>query len=155
LRWQPTPGAAWSLPDAAGKAISSTQFTGKPTLVIFYLGYGCPHCMEQVTKFSGDIKKFKDAGIDVVAISTDNVEALQRSLNTDKKIPFPVVSDAKFEAFKAYRVFDDFENQPLHGTFLIDAKGLVRWHDIGYEPFMDTAFVLNEAKRLLALPAPH
>ena len=35
----------------------------------------------------------------------------------------------------------------------IDAKGLVRWHDIGYEPFTDTAFVLSESKRLLALPA--
>jgi hypothetical protein len=38
----------------------------------------------------------------------------------------------------------------LHGTFLIDEEGLVRWQDISYEPFMDTKFLLEEAKRLLA-----
>ena len=42
----------------------------------------------------------------------------------------------------------------LHGTFLIDEQGLVRWQDISYEPFMDHEFVLTEAQRLLALPAP-
>lgn len=152
LRWQPTPGPSWSLPDVHGQTIASRQFTGKPTLLIFYLGYGCPHCMQQITKFAAEQKKFQDAGIALVAISTDSREALERSLQTDKPIPFPVASDPKCAAFKAYRAYDDFERQPLHGTFLLDAKGLVRWQDIGYEPFLDTTFVLNEAKRLLALP---
>jgi peroxiredoxin len=89
-----------------------------------------------------------------VAISTDTPDALARALTGEKKIPFPIASDVKCDVFKQFRAFDDFENQPLHGTFLIDPKGLVRWHDIAYEPFMDTAFVLNEAKRLLALPVP-
>ena len=39
---------------------------------------------------------------------------------------------------------------PLHGAFLIDAAGLVRWHDIGYEPFMDPKFVLEEAATIAA-----
>ena len=49
-------------------------------------------------------------------------------------------------------MFDDFENQPLHGTFLIDRDGLVRWQDISYEPFSEVDFLLKEAKRLLRLP---
>jgi peroxiredoxin len=151
LVWQPTPGPAWSLPDVNDRTIASKQFAGKPTLVIFYLGYGCPHCMEQITKFAQEDTKFKNAGLSIIAISTDAKEGLQRALSGDKKIPFPVVSDSACEVFKAYRAYDDFERQPLHGTFLIDAHGLVRWHDIGYEPFMDSAFVLNEAKRLLEL----
>jgi hypothetical protein len=28
----------------------------------------------------------------------------------------------------------------------------VRWQDIGYEPFNDANFLLEESKRLLALP---
>jgi hypothetical protein len=40
----------------------------------------------------------------------------------------------------------------LHGTYLIDGEGRIRWHDISYEPFMDTAFLLEEARRLLGLP---
>ena len=42
-----------------------------------------------------------------------------------------------------------FEQQPLHGTFLLDKTGLVRWQDISYEPFTDTEFLLKETKRLL------
>ncbi len=152
LVWQPTSSPAWTLPDASGNLIASKKYDGKPTLVVFYLGYGCAHCMEQVVKFSAEAKRFEEAGIAIVAISTDSKEALTRSLNGDKKIAFPVVSDPLCESFKAYRAYDDFEQTPLHGTFLIDAAGLVRWHDIGYEPFMDTAFVLTEAKRLLSLP---
>jgi peroxiredoxin len=151
LVWQPTPAPVWSLPDARGKILSNKMYAGKPALVIFYLGYGCSHCMEQVNKFGAEQKKFHDAGISIVAISTDTTEALQRSLNGDKKIPFRVASDPKGEVFQQFRAYDDFEQLPLHGTFLIDGSGLVRWHDIGYEPFMDAAFVLNEARRLLAL----
>ena len=51
--------------------------------------------------------------------------------------------------FKSYRAFDDFENVPLHGVFLVDGQGLVRWQDISFEPFTDAKFLLGEAKRLL------
>jgi peroxiredoxin len=152
LVWRPTPGPAWTLPDVNAKLISSKEYAGKPTLVICYLGYGCPHCMEQIAKFSDEHAKFAKAGISIVAISTDGPDGLQRALSGDKKVPFPIASDPKCDIFKAYRAYDDFENQPLHGAFLIDAQGLVRWHDIGYGPFMDTAFVLAEAKRLFSLP---
>ena len=65
---------------------------------------------------------------------------------------FPLVSDHDLKVFKAYRAFDDFENVPLHGTFLIDGNGLVRWQDISFEPFNEVKFLLTESKRLLALP---
>ncbi|MGB8166289.1 MAG: hypothetical protein WCF18_02285, partial [Chthoniobacteraceae bacterium] len=54
--------------------------------------------------------------------------------------------------FKAYGAYDDFEHFPLHGAFLIDAAGLVRWQDISYEPFRDAKWLLGESKRLLSLP---
>ena len=63
------------------------------------------------------------------------------------------MADSSLETFKAYRCYDDFEQQPLHGTFLIDGQGLVRWQDISYQPFMDTKFVLGEAQRLLKIRA--
>jgi peroxiredoxin len=152
LVWTPTPGPAWQLQDGNSRVVESKQFAGKPTLLIFFLGQGCPHCVEQVTKFNGEVKKYADAGISIVSVSTDTTGELQRALSAEKKIAFPVTSDPKCDVFKLYRAYDDFENQPLHATFLLDAHGLVRWHDIGYEPFMDTTFVLNEARRLLALP---
>jgi hypothetical protein len=41
----------------------------------------------------------------------------------------------------------------LHGTFLIDADGKVRWQDIGHEPFNEVDFLLEESSRLLSLPS--
>ena len=39
----------------------------------------------------------------------------------------------------------------LHGTFLIDPSGKLRWMDVGPEPFQDPKFLLEEAKRLLEM----
>ena len=58
--------------------------------------------------------------------------------------------------------YDDFEKVTLHGTFLIDREGMVRWQDTSFEPFMEPKFVLKEYLRLfgqqqlttLALPTP-
>jgi alkyl hydroperoxide reductase subunit AhpC len=55
--------------------------------------------------------------------------------------------------FRQYRCYDDFEKAALHGTFVIDAKGRVRWQDISYEPFMDVDFLLKEAVRLITFDA--
>ncbi len=155
LRYAPTAAPDWSLPDGSGKPLALKDFHGRPVVVIFYLGFGCLHCVEQLTTFAPKTKDFEEAGISLVGISTDSVKTLNSSIENfkvDGDFPFPLVSDADLEIFKAYRAFDDFENQPLHGTFLIDENGLVRWQDISYEPFNDPDFVLKEAKRLLQLP---
>ena len=151
FRWRPSPSPDWVLQDADGKTRSSAEFKGQPHIIIFYLGYGCLHCMEQLHLFAPKLKDFEEAGLTMIAISTDSQEDLKTSLdNFNAVMPIPLVSNGKLDVFKAFRVFDDFEKQPLHGTFIIDAEGMVRWQDISYEPFLDPEFVLNEAKRLLA-----
>ena len=176
LRYTPSSAPDWSLMNASGESLALKQFQGRPVVVIFYLGQSCLHCVEQLTNFAPKTKDFIDAGISLVAISTDEVKKLKRSVDSFQmedqsqipvekdlktfldntqvqgEFPFPLVSDADLQIFKAYRAFDDFENQPLHGTFLIDGDGLVRWQDISYEPFNDPDFLLQEAKRLLQLP---
>lgn len=152
FRWQPSPAPLWTLPQPDGHPLSLEQYRGKPVLVLFYLGSGCLHCVEQLHKFSPLAGKFSAEGISIVAISSEPLDLLKHSLTTLKAgetINFPLVSDADRSVFRAYRAYDDFENMPLHGAFLIDGAGLVRWHDIGYDPFMDADFVLGEAKRLL------
>lgn len=156
FRWQPSQAPDWSLNSAEGKPISLQDYRGKPVLVIFYLGYGCLHCIEQLNVFAPVSKQFSDAGISLVAIGTDSADGLKKTLaksQAEKGFPFPLVSDESKKVFKAYRAFDDFENVPLHGTFLVDGDGLVRWQDISYEPFKDTEFLLQESKRLLKIAA--
>ncbi len=154
FRWQPSPAPGWSLPQPDGKLLSLDHYRGKPVLVLFYLGSGCLHCVEQLKAFSPMTSRFAAEGIQIVAISSEPLDSLRQSLTTLKgkeKIEIPLVSDGDRSIFKAYRAYDDFENMPLHGTFLIDASGRIRWQDIGYEPFMDANFVLEESRRLLHL----
>jgi peroxiredoxin len=186
FRWSPTPAVTWTLANAEGEPVSIYDYAGKPMVVIFYLGYGCLHCAEQLQAFAPLARQFDEAGIELVAISTDSIEDLKKSIEayqgagadtgpsdkveaplsassvsaasqngpakTSGAFPFTLLSNNDLRLFKAYGCFDDFEQQPLHGTFLIDKQGLIRWQESGAEPFKDAAFLLQESKRLIALP---
>ncbi len=158
FRWQPSAAPDWTLSDGAGKPVSLRDYRGKPVVTVFYLGAGCAHCIEQLVAFAPMVEEFKTAGIALVAVSTDSVAGLRETGEKAKYnggFPIPLVSDHTLATFKAYRAHDDFEAKPLHGTFLIDGDGLIRWQDISYQPFMETKFLLTEAKRLLGLPKSH
>lgn len=152
FRWQPSPAPPWALEGVDGKKVTLQDYEGKPVVLIFFLGYGCLHCAEQLHAFAPKVEEFREAGFEVLAISSDNHDGLKKSLaNYDGgPLPIPLCADPKLEAFQAYRAVDNFEEMPLHGTFVIDCEGLIRWQDISYEPFMDPDFVLKEAQRLLA-----
>ena len=151
FRWQPMKAAEWTLTDATERNWSLADFRGKPVVLIFFLGYGCLHCVEQLQEFSPHAEDFRKTGFELIAISTDDLQGLQQSIEDfDGEIPLPLLADPELDVFRRYRVFDDFENQPLHGTFVIDRAGKIRWFDVSYEPFMDPDFVLKEAKRLIA-----
>jgi peroxiredoxin len=155
FRWHPMPAPEWTLADGNGRAVSSRNYRGKPMIMIFYLGAGCPHCIEQLNAFAPMTGDFTQAGISMVAVGTDSAPALQKTGAQAKGgggFPFPLLADNNLKTFKAFRAYDDFENMPLHGIFLIDGDGLVRWQDISYQPFVDAKFLLEESRRLLGQP---
>ncbi|MEM7395940.1 MAG: peroxiredoxin family protein, partial [Verrucomicrobiota bacterium] len=160
FRWAPVKARPWTLTDADGHEKSLADYEGKPVLVIFYLGKGCKHCLEQLTAFDPLYQAYTEAGIELVAISMDEPGGLKETFalsseggeEANNPFSFPLLSDASLKAFKAYRAYDEFENQPLHGTFLVDERGYVRWQDISFEPMMEPAWLLEESKRLLKLP---
>lgn len=153
--WQPPVAKAWTALDPQGQPHSSSEFDGKPKILIFYLGHGCIHCAQQLTAFADRHADFEQHGIQLVGIGTDDPEGLRTAIKNyePKAFPFALYSDAGHASFKEWRCFDDFETQPLHGAFLIDAQNRLRWWDIGYEPFKDVDFLLKESVRLLKLPA--
>jgi peroxiredoxin len=156
LRWKPSVAGDFRLPDWTGRASSLSEFRGKPVVVVFYLGSGCLHCAEQLTAFSKRQNDFRAAGLEWVAISSDDLEGLKVSHQNynDGLMPIPLLSDPTLQAFKSFRCYDDFENVPLHGTFLIDPDGAIRWQDINAEPFKDVDFLIKESKRLLSFTHP-
>ena len=154
FRWSPPTAPAWLIDRSGGEPASSSSFDGKSHIVIFYLGHGCLHCAEQLQAFGPKTADFEQAGISLLAISSDDESGLKQSVAAyEGEMPIPLLADPKKEIFKKFRAYDDFENQPLHGTFLINGSGQILWQDIGYEPFMEPEFLLKESTRLLKIHA--
>ncbi len=65
FRYSPYQAANWEAKTREGEIVSSNKFAGKPVIVIFYLGFGCLHCMEQLQEFSPNAEKFRQAGIEL------------------------------------------------------------------------------------------
>jgi peroxiredoxin/Tfp pilus assembly protein PilF len=155
VHWSPPKAPLWTLPGEEGRAVSLADYRGRPVIVFFYLGAACSHCVQQLNAFAPLVAEFRAAGIELVAIDGGPPADLARTHLKAKegaRFPFPLVCDEHLKVFKLWRCYDDFEQAPLHGTFLVDGDGAIRWLDISYQPFMDVKFLLAEAKRLLKLP---
>ncbi len=155
FRWEPYSAPNFTLQDTNRRKVSLSDYRKqeRPVVVLFYLGYGCEHCMTQLNAFAPFASEFEKAGISLVAVSADNLKGLQKTFAKSEPktpFPFPLLSDSGKRAFRAFRAYDDFEKSPLHGLFLIDGSGQVRWQEIRFEPFQDAKFLLSEAKRLLS-----
>ena len=150
LAWSPWPAEAFSLADTNGKTFTLADHKGRNVLLLFYLGGKCAHCMQQLQEFGKAFKDFEGSGTDVVAIGTDNLDDSKAlKANADGiKFPMPFLPDPSLEVFKTYQAFDDFEGQPLHGVFLIDEQGHVRFQRISADPFLDVEFLKGEAARI-------
>ena len=154
VRWSPVSARGFDLPDTKGGRRRLSDYEGRTVVVVFYLGFGCLHCVDQLKAFGPKAKAFADAGIDLVAIGTDSVAGAAASLEAlaeSERFPFPLLADPELAAFKAWRCFDDFEGAPLHGTFLVDGAGRLRWQDVSFDPFIEIDWLLGESRRLLGL----
>lgn len=155
MYWHPPETPKWEALTLDGKPANSSQFEGKPHILLFYLGAACTHCMEQVNAFAKAAPDYEKAGIQLCAVTLEPLSLAGRiteQMSTKKLPPFPVLCDPSLAAFKTFRAYDDFEEEALHAAVFIDSKGKLRWIDISWQPFTDTTFLLKEAKRLMTLP---
>ncbi|MEM9016193.1 MAG: redoxin domain-containing protein, partial [Verrucomicrobiota bacterium] len=156
FRWSPPAAPAIEVLAAAGDAVSLENYPGRSILFLFFLGRECSHCMEQLNAFEPFVEAYREAGIELVAVSADSVAELPRTIRDDENaspFSFPLLSDESLESFRAFRAYDDFEGLALHGTFLLDPDRRIRWQEIGHEPFLHPEWLLKESTRLLKFPA--
>lgn len=139
----------WELTDAQGALRQLQEFRGRPTVVTFFKGHGCLHCNEQLALLKRRHAEFERLGATVIAISSDAADVLAKAVK-DAPTPLTMVSDAAGKVFRAYGCFMD---EPLHGTFILDGKGQVRWQAIGVSPYMAVDSLLAEVERLSPAPA--
>ena len=109
-RWHP-PVRVLDWPEKVdGSSVSLADYKGKPVIVLFYLGYRCLHCIQQLHAFDPAAKEFAKAGISLVAISSDSPDELKKSCDAakgDGEFPFPLLSDSSLKIFKTYHAYDD------------------------------------------------
>ncbi len=152
LSWTPYQAPGFELVDTEGMSWSLEERLKERrfTVLVFYLGGQCAHCMQQLDLLGRAHGALTELGADVVGISTDDEEATRLLKHNGEGVSFPMrlLADPDLVVFKRYRCHDDFEEQPLHGIYLIDSKGGVRFHRVAAEPFLDVEFLKEEVRRV-------
>ncbi len=138
----------FALPDVRGQEHQLREAgTGRPVVVVFYLGYACSHCVAQLLALDQDLQYFRELGTDVVAISADSSEHTAEKYGEYGEFHFPVLADVDNAVSRAWGVYRPAtEEQPEfmnHGTFIVDAKGCLIWAAQGREPFLDNRTLLH------------
>ena len=143
---QPAPD--FSLSDETRNAQSLGALSrNRPVVLVFYLGYGCSHCVAQLLALDKDLHYFRELDADIVAISSDTPEHTSERFQEYRQIHFPVLSDPDKAIATAWKVHhpptDEEPEFSQHGTFIIDRTGHVIWADMGSEPFLDNKSLLH------------
>jgi peroxiredoxin Q/BCP len=116
----------FDLSDAQGKRVRLADFRGKRSVVLyFYPKDDTPGCTKEACSFRDSYEAFKEAGAEVIGVSSDS-EASHGKFATKYKLPFTLVSDADGAVRKRYGVPATLGLLPGRVTFVIDRDGVVR-----------------------------
>jgi peroxiredoxin len=121
----------FSLTDQDKQVVSLAGLRGTPTLLVFYPFAFSGICTGELCQLRDELSTYSDAGVRVVAISTDPVFSL-KAFREKEGFEFPLLSDfwPHGEVAKAYGVFNDKAGMALRGTFLIDPEGKVAFAEV-------------------------
>ena len=84
-----------------------------------------PGCTAEACAFRDSYEVFKDAGAEVLGVSSDSVAAHQKFV-TKYRLPFILLSDKDGMVRKRYGAVSAFGLIPGRVTYIIDKEGIVR-----------------------------
>src|SRR5437763_11285581 len=121
---QPAPD--FTLPSLTGEPVSLASFLGKKDIVLyFYPKDLTPGCTAEACAFRDNYEVFKEAGAEVIGISSDS-EASHQQFATKHRLPYLLASDQNGAVRKRYGVPETFGLLPGRVTYIIDKQGIVR-----------------------------
>ncbi len=97
---------------------------GERVLLVFYPGDNTPVCTRQLCEYRDGIESFAELGVDVVGISSDDLESHQ-AFRSKHDLPFVLLSDPDLKVAKLYGCKGALGMK--RAVFLVDEKGLVRY----------------------------
>ena len=116
----------FTLPSQTGNMVSLKNFLGKNNIVLyFYPKDNTPGCTTEACSFRDSYEVFRDAGADVIGVSSDTPESHQQFAK-QHHLPFTLLSDIHGDTRKLYGVPTTFGLLPGRVTYIIDKQGIVR-----------------------------
>ncbi|SNR66626.1 peroxiredoxin [Blastococcus mobilis] len=121
----------FSLPDQDKQVVSLADLRGTPVLVVFYPFAFSGICTGELCQLRDELTTYTDAGVKVLAISTDPVFSL-KAYKEKEGFEFPLLSDfwPHGATAQAYGVFNEKAGMALRGTFLVDAEGTIAFAEV-------------------------
>ncbi|HHX39232.1 MAG TPA: redoxin domain-containing protein [Armatimonadetes bacterium] len=121
----------FTLRDPEGKPVRLKDLKGKVVVLSFWATW-CPPCRMEMPHLEALQKKYAGKPVKVVGVNTDKQGKALRNWMKARKLTFTVVADADHKVSRQYQV----EGFPT--LYVVDKKGIVREHVVGFDPEMET-----------------
>ena len=118
----------FTLMDHEGKPRSLSDYSGSKVLIYFYPKAFTPGCTTQACDFRDRHESFAAAGFEILGISPDDVDRLER-FHQEHKLPFPLLSDVDHSVATAYGAWGTKKNYGreyeglIRSTFVVGEQG--------------------------------
>jgi len=119
------PAPSFTLEGGDGKRVSLEDFAGKNVILYFYPKDDTPGCTKEACAFRDEYEVFKEAGAEVIGVSSDPVESHVK-FASKYRLPFVLLSDRDAAVRRRYGVPPTLGVLPGRVTFVIDREGIVR-----------------------------
>ncbi len=138
----------FTLAAAGGGTVSLSDFRKREVVLFFYPKDNTPGCTAEACSFRDSFEAFRDAGAEVIGISSDTPESHRRFADRFH-LPFLLVSDIDGKVREQYGVPRSFGLIPGRVTYVIDREGVVRHiFSSQFQPARHVAEALSVLKTL-------
>jgi peroxiredoxin Q/BCP len=135
---------SFSLPDQAGRVVSSSSLAGKPYVLYFYPKDDTSGCTREACGFRDSLRGFGSKGVKIIGVSPDS-EASHARFAGKYGLPFTLLADTDKTLARAYGVWAKKQNYGreymgiVRSTFLVDKRGVVKkaWRGVRVDGHVD------------------
>jgi len=120
------PAPDFTLPSQSGDQVRLSDVWHRgPVVLYFYPKDETPGCTTEACTFRDSYEAFKEAGAEVVGVSSDSVTS-HESFAAKHRLPFILLADDGGRVRKQYGVRPTLGILPGRVTYVIDGQGVVR-----------------------------
>jgi thioredoxin-dependent peroxiredoxin len=120
------PAPDFTLPAQSGEQVRlSDVWKRGPVVLYFYPKDETPGCTTEACTFRDSYEAFKEAGAEVVGVSSDSVTS-HETFASKHRLPFILLADDGGRVRREYGVKATFGILPGRVTYVIDGEGMVR-----------------------------